>query len=435
MKIPIILDDDEFDEAIKVKKQIGEGAYGKVYMGTFKGTPVALKVFTDYHPKHGMGASTIRELSIMKMIWEMVDPTDERLNFIVKPLCLAPWPYDPNEGADKDGDEDDDSDEDEDDDDHSSCDTTTMKTMCLVMEYLNGGEVSCAFRPGSPTMARLAYSAERRAFAYTFLRQMAMALSLCHERGIIHRDLSRRNIIFDGSSQFKLCDFGLARYSATLVRSFWAEYHRFRDRAQAGWSQRPESEKTSVAYMEFIRPGWCLTRNALRPNSAAANNLHSAGDLQIPLSREVTTIWYRAPEVEFNKGRYNAAIDVWAMGVMFTELLIGRTLFQVSTDEEFVEAMTQTFFIAGHSKPNQHPTGILGRIMRLTECEDLSTILTETDQDLILTMLDPDVRHRVSIIELLHHPALQPSTDMIHIEIPVEQQKTSKNGKRVKAKI
>lgn len=50
------------------------------------------------------------------------------------------------------------------------------------------------------------------------------------------------------------------------------------------------------------------------------------------LTDYITTRWYRAPEVMYSWQDYSAAIDVWAVGCIFAEMIIGTPLFK-SVDE------------------------------------------------------------------------------------------------------
>eukprot|EP01053_Blabericola_migrator_P006594 Blabericola_migrator_1__6593@NODE_3323_length_1859_cov_8_351004_g2078_i0_p1_GENE_NODE_3323_length_1859_cov_8_351004_g2078_i0NODE_3323_length_1859_cov_8_351004_g2078_i0_p1_ORF_typecomplete_len176_score15_25Pkinase/PF00069_25/1_6e25Pkinase_Tyr/PF07714_17/4_2e12Haspin_kinase/PF12330_8/0_0017Kinaselike/PF14531_6/3_1e02Kinaselike/PF14531_6/0_082Pkinase_fungal/PF17667_1/0_19_NODE_3323_length_1859_cov_8_351004_g2078_i010471574 len=46
-----------------------------------------------------------------------------------------------------------------------------------------------------------------------------------------------------------------------------------------------------------------------------------------PLTHEVVTLWYRAPEIVLGFEHYTTAIDMWSVGCIFLELLYGRPVF------------------------------------------------------------------------------------------------------------
>jgi len=48
----------------------------------------------------------------------------------------------------------------------------------------------------------------------------------------------------------------------------------------------------------------------------------------------VSTRWYRAPELLVGDRNYGKAVDVWAIGCIFVELLTGQPLFTGDTDYE-----------------------------------------------------------------------------------------------------
>ena len=51
-------------------------------------------------------------------------------------------------------------------------------------------------------------------------------------------------------------------------------------------------------------------------------------------THEVVTLWYRAPEVILSWKKYNAAIDVWAVGCIFAEIVTKRPLFPGKNEED-----------------------------------------------------------------------------------------------------
>lgn len=50
-----------------------------------------------------------------------------------------------------------------------------------------------------------------------------------------------------------------------------------------------------------------------------------------PFSPQVASRWYRAPEILYGCQTYGTAIDMWATGCVFAEMLRGIPLFAVST--------------------------------------------------------------------------------------------------------
>lgn len=45
-------------------------------------------------------------------------------------------------------------------------------------------------------------------------------------------------------------------------------------------------------------------------------------------------LWYRAPEIIFGNNYYDTKIDMWSVGCIFAELLLGQTLFQADDEQE-----------------------------------------------------------------------------------------------------
>lgn len=45
------------------------------------------------------------------------------------------------------------------------------------------------------------------------------------------------------------------------------------------------------------------------------------------MTHEVVTLWYRAPEILLGYDQYTTAIDMWSVGCVFMELLLGRAVF------------------------------------------------------------------------------------------------------------
>ena len=46
-----------------------------------------------------------------------------------------------------------------------------------------------------------------------------------------------------------------------------------------------------------------------------------------PYSKEVVTLWYRAPEILLGAEEYSTPIDIWAIGCIFAEMVTKKPLF------------------------------------------------------------------------------------------------------------
>lgn len=98
--------------------------------------------------------------------------------------------------------------------------------------------------------------------------QLAKGMKYLHSAEIIHRDLKPSNILINSDCSLKICDFGLAR-------------------------------------------------------SMAADT----PDKDVVMTEEVATRWYRAPEVLLGSQKYDKSADVWSIGCILGELLLGKPLF------------------------------------------------------------------------------------------------------------
>jgi len=77
------------------------------------------------------------------------------------------------------------------------------KTFCMIMECAPDGEL-------------LAFVEERgrldEVSARNIFKQIASAISYCHSKGIVHRDLKMENVLFKNKEtlHIKIVDFGIA---------------------------------------------------------------------------------------------------------------------------------------------------------------------------------------------------------------------------------
>ena len=77
----------------------------------------------------------------------------------------------------------------------------------FVMRYMSGGSLAEMIKKGKFSLRDAALIIER----------LASALDHAHSRGVIHRDIKPDNVLFDGSNNPYLSDFGVAKLTESLV--------------------------------------------------------------------------------------------------------------------------------------------------------------------------------------------------------------------------
>ena len=131
--------------------------------------------------------------------------------------------------------------------------------------------------------------------ARSYMAQLLAAMAHVHAIHAIHRDLKPANILISADGRLKLCDFGLARHIASESRG-------------VGRIRRAGSE---VEGDDAPIDG---------PRATASGDAAKPPPLRKQMTTYVVTRWYRAPEVILEQP-YSAAIDMWAVGCIFKELL------------------------------------------------------------------------------------------------------------------
>lgn len=182
----------------------------------------------------------------------------------------------------------------------------------------------------------------------SYLYQLLQGVAHLHASGIIHRDLKPANIMLSRNHQIKIADFGLAKR----------------------W-------KTNLP----TTPGM-----------------------------KVVTAWYRAPEIFLGDPKAGSAIDLWSIGIIFIELMLGEPPFQKGSDPEIIQDL---WALCG-SPTNEHwptaealPGWSIAR-PRKTYARNIfgkySKHINKTGLDLLdkLLTLNPD--QRITAEDALKHP-------------------------------
>uniref|UniRef100_A0A8C6ZG72 non-specific serine/threonine protein kinase n=1 Tax=Nothoprocta perdicaria TaxID=30464 RepID=A0A8C6ZG72_NOTPE len=156
------------------------------------------------------------------------------------------------------------------------CSFETKRHLCMVMEYVEGGDCATLLKNMGPLPVDMA----KMYFAETVL-----ALEYLHNYGIVHRDLKPDNLLITSMGHIKLTDFGLSKIGLMNMTTNLYEGHIEKDTR------------------EFMDKQVCGTPE------------------------------YIAPEVILIQG-YGKPVDWWAMGIILYEFLVGCVPFFGDTPEE-----------------------------------------------------------------------------------------------------
>ncbi|NWS63537.1 MK15 kinase, partial [Chunga burmeisteri] len=198
--------------------------------------------------------------------------------------------------------------------------------------------------------------------------QLLKATKFIHSGNVIHRDQKPSNILLDADCFVKLCDFGLARSLRQL-----------------------NEDQGNPALTEYV-----------------------------------ATRWYRAPEILLSSRSYTKGVDMWSIGCILGELLLGKPLFPGTSTVNQIEQILRVI-------PAPSPEDILAMqsdyrasvINRMSSWQQVtfeeilppSTPLPALDLLKKLLVFNPDKRLTAEealqhpYVKRFHCPAREPSLD------------------------
>jgi len=196
-----------------------------------------------------------------------------------------------------------------------------------------------------------------------YMEMTISGMKFCHDNFILHRDLKPSNLLIGLNGQIRIADFGLAKSYPT------------------------------------------------------------SGNM----TPTVVTIWYRAPELLFGARHYSAAVDVWAIGCIFAELMIRRPIFQAMSDSN-IEQLQKIFNVIGTPTEENWPNvKLLPQYVEFEKRDPLSLselIVEKCRQsqeayDLLASFLLHDPRKRYTLAEALKSPYMNKNKNITsNIEMP-----------------
>lgn len=204
----------------------------------------------------------------------------------------------------------------------------TPQCIWVVMELIRGGELLELLIEGGVYTERDASRAMKQAF---------LAISYLHSQGIVHRDLKLQNLLLtekERTSDLKVCDFGL---SAQIPREHMKDW----------------GDKDKVKGYRGLSDKW-------------------------------GTPQYFAPEML--QKAYGPQVDMWALGVVLFQLLVGRLPFNAQSNSELFRQIERS---------HDH----LRRLFEMAEWRHVSPHA----KDLVVKLLEPDPHKRLNADEALEH--------------------------------
>jgi mitogen-activated protein kinase 15 len=185
--------------------------------------------------------------------------------------------------------------------------------------------------------------------------QLVRALKYMHSGELIHRDIKPSNVLLKSDCSIKLCDFGLARSIAPSIGS------------------HPDANPVMTDY--------------------------------------VATRWYRAPELLLGSPHYTKGVDIWAVGCILAEMIVGKPVFPGTSTLDQLERV-----VAITGAPSAEDLAALNSSFAATMLDSIRVSkkpLTEMFPRATTTMLHFMQRcfefnplKRATAEELLNHPLL-----------------------------
>jgi len=182
----------------------------------------------------------------------------------------------------------------------------------------------------------------------SYLYQILQGMRLIHKLKILHRDLKPQNILVTNDGIIKIADFGLSRGFGIPVKNY---------------------------------------------------------------THEVVTLWYRPPDVLIGNKNYYTSIDIWSIGCIFAEMLIGNVAFQGQNEDDQLERIMNMF---GCSESIEKSVFGWKYPIQKSINEVFPSIIDHDCLDLLERMLNLNPELRISVDDALKHRYFNDLSNDVH---------------------
>ncbi|EGC37076.1 hypothetical protein DICPUDRAFT_150403 [Dictyostelium purpureum] len=231
---------------------------------------------------------------------------------------------------------------------------TNDQQLFFILELANGGELYNKIGFNEPLLNEIQ--------AKFIFKQILVAISYLHSKGIAHRDLKPENILFESFGEdylkIKITDFGLARFI-----------------------HEGELAKTLCGSPLYVAPEVILSLGKANPRFNTSGNYNNSNNNNngspSPTKKDLS----------LSTG-YGKSCDAWSLGAILYIILSGTPPFDDKDDEEISTPQLFERIISGNYK---FPTYIWSKISR-------------DAADLVKRLLTVDPSKRYTVEQALAHP-------------------------------
>ena len=191
-----------------------------------------------------------------------------------------------------------------------------------------------------------------------YLKQLLAGVAHCHHAGVLHRALKTSNVLIANTGELKLADFGLARRfrdkeDVKFTNRVITLWYRCACAVLLGSAGRPlkylfgaaspssglplplhesQPEALQICCPACAAAARTLTRHAGHVTAAVHMHASERGVYGQPIDPSAWCL-IRPPELLLGSDKYGPEVDMWSVGCIFAELLLGRALFRGQSEQ------------------------------------------------------------------------------------------------------